>query len=65
MNQIPDQFADDLPFFQQAIIQHLHNWGLEVRPAKDADMAYALTITTVPSGEGRVPHLEQTHSEAS
>jgi len=44
-NQIPGQLADNLPFVQQVIIEHLHNWGLKVTPDYDGDNAFALTIT--------------------
>jgi hypothetical protein len=45
INQRPGQFADNLPFVQQVIIEHLHNWGLKVTPNKDGGMAFAFTIT--------------------
>jgi hypothetical protein len=64
MNQIPSQFADNLPFVQQATIENLHNWGLKVTPDKDGGTDCAFTITPLPLGEDWVPHVEQTLSEA-
>ena len=59
MNRILSKFADNSPIFQQALLEQLHNWGLEVTPTRHGVTVYALTITPLPQGRGFMREIEQ------